>query len=46
MNLDSFQWAFVEAVARKNGDKDVERYAERKCDEQVRREIAERRSWA
>lgn len=45
MELDSFQWAFVAAVAEKNGDEEARRHADGKCEEQVRKELAEERLW-
>lgn len=43
--LDSLQWAIVAYIAKKNGNKAAEKYADRKCDEEIKREIAENREW-
>jgi hypothetical protein len=43
--LDSMQWAFVAAVARKNGNDEQARYFEDKSKQTMKREIADNRAW-
>lgn len=43
--LDSMQWAFVAAVARKNGNDEQARYFEDKSEQTMKREIADNRAW-
>ena len=43
--MDAFQMAFVAEVARRNGDEEIAKHFDAKCEERIRREIEENRTW-
>ena len=43
--MDAFQWAFVAAVAERDGRLEAKRMADTECGKAIRREMGENRQW-